>query len=69
MTDKTMYWVYLLDYQGDDYGLFLVGKFVCKGDAFEYAIHRAHTIPEGKHQVFEVYKVVGAKRERLYRAG
>ena len=42
-----------------------IAKFHCKGDAIAYAIWRAHTIPEGKTHIFEVF--CGSKKQ--YRAG
>ncbi len=60
--------VYLLSYWKDcpdSYETFTVAKFVAQGDAIAYAIWRAHTIPEGKIQVFEVF----GRGKRVYRAG
>ena len=60
--------VYLLSYDKDGYTVkekLLVAKFVAEGDANAYAIHRAHNVPAGRIEVFEVYK----GKKRLYRAG
>ena len=66
------YSVMLLKHKSDCYATLseklLVAKFFAKGDAIEYAIHRAKALPMDK-QFYWVFEVETANGAWLYRAG